>query len=115
MWSRREHAGLAPGSRIETGRRYVGELDRGGRRVWVEDGEGHRPLPCRGEGPPGGFVWGRVGIGARELSRSILLDATGNAMLAELHCRELTHQVISRLPEPRFELDREDVLAWIAR
>ena len=80
-----------------------------------EGGEGSRPLPYRGEGPPVGFAWGRVGIGARELSRSILLDATGNAMLAERHCRELTHQVISRLPEPRFELDREDVLAWIAR
>jgi hypothetical protein len=96
-------------------RRYVGELDGRDRQVWVEEGELRRALPWRGEGLPVGFEWGRIGIAARELSRAILLDATGNVMLAELHCREMAHQVVAHLPESGFELDREDVLAWLAR
>jgi hypothetical protein len=95
-------------------RRYVGELDSWGRQVWVDDGEVRRTLPYRGNGLPVGFAWSRGGIGARELSRSILFDATGNAALAERLCRELTHQVVAQLPELRFELSRGDVLAWLA-
>lgn len=108
-------AALAASSRATAGRRYVGELDGRSTRVWVEEDELRRALPYCGEERPVGFAWGRVGLEARELSRSILLDATGNAMLAELHCREMTHQLIAQLPEPGFELDREDVLAWLAR
>jgi Family of unknown function (DUF6166) len=96
-------------------RRYVGVLDGAGRRVWVEEGGTRRSLPFRGEGLPVGFAWSRCGLGARELSRSILCDATGNEALAERFCRELTHQVIARLPELSFELSRADVLAWLAR
>jgi Family of unknown function (DUF6166) len=96
-------------------RRYIGVLDGSGRRVWVDEDGARRSLPYRGEGLPVGFAWSRHGIGARELSRSILLDATGNEALAERYCRELTHQVIARLPELRFELSRDDVLAWLAR
>lgn len=96
-------------------RLYVGELDYWGRRVWIEEDGARRALPYRGEGLPVGFVWSRVGIGARELSRSILLDATGNQALAERFCRELTHEVIAALPVLGFELGHEDVLAWLAR
>jgi hypothetical protein len=53
----------------------------------IEEGGVRRALPYRGEGLPVTFVWSRVGIGARELVRSIL----------------------------GFELDRTDVLAWLAR
>jgi hypothetical protein len=96
-------------------RRYVGELDGRDRQVWVWEGELRRALPWWGERVAVGFEWGRVGIGARELARAILLDATGNVMLAELHCREMTHQVVAHLPESGFELGREEVLAWLAR
>jgi hypothetical protein len=96
-------------------RRYVGELDSFGRRVWVEEGGVRRALPYRGEGLPVTFVWSRVGIGARELARSILLDATDNPALAERFCRELTHEVIAALPILGFRLDRADVLTWLAR
>lgn len=96
-------------------RRYVGELHAWGRRVWVDDGKVRRTLRYGGgDGLRVGFAWGRGGTGARELSRSILLDATGNPALAERFCRELTHQVIVQLPELGFELGREDVLAWLA-
>ena len=56
---------------------------------------------------------GRRGIGARELSRSILHDATGSVALAERLCRDFTHEVIADLPDVGFELDREQVLSWL--
>jgi Family of unknown function (DUF6166) len=95
-------------------RRYVGELDSWGRRVWVDEGGTSRPLSYRGPGLPVPLAWGRRGIGARELSRAILLDATGNAALAERYCRELTHQIVAELPELGFDLSSEEVLAWLA-
>jgi hypothetical protein len=113
--SRDRPADTARGPEAVAERRYVGELDGRGRQVWVEEGERRRALPWRGERLPVGFEWGRIGIGARELARAILLDATDNVMVAEFHCREMTHQVVAHLPEPGFELDREDILAWLAR
>jgi hypothetical protein len=58
-----------------------------------------------------GFAWGRRGLGARELSRSLLHDATGSPALADRFCGEFTHEVVSRLPETGFELDWEEVLS----
>jgi hypothetical protein len=60
------------------------------------------------------YAWGRPGIGSRELARALLFDATGSAALAERFCRDLTHQVVARLPEPEFALERDDILAWLA-
>jgi hypothetical protein len=93
--------------------RYVGVSDWWGRHVWLERDGVRASLPYRGEVPVG-FAWGRRGICARELSRSILHDATGSAALAERFCRELTHEVVAELSEVSFELDREQVLSWLA-
>ena len=93
--------------------RYVGVSDWWGRHVWLERDGVRGSLPYRGEVPMG-FAWGRRGICARELSRSILHDATGSAALAERFCRDLTHEVVAGLPEVGFELDREQVLSWLA-
>jgi hypothetical protein len=93
--------------------RYVGVSDWWGRHVWLERDGTRSSLAYRGDEPLAGFVWGRRGLGARELSRSILHDATGSAMLAERFCRDLTHEVVSQLPEMGFELERSDVLAWL--
>jgi uncharacterized protein DUF6166 len=93
--------------------RYVGVSDWWGRHVWLERDGVRASLPYRGEVPVA-FAWGRRGICARELSRSILHDATGSAALAERFCRDLTHEVVAELPEVGFELDREQVLGWLA-
>jgi hypothetical protein len=93
--------------------RYVGVSDWWGRHVWLERDGVRGSLPYRGD-VPAGFAWGRRGICARELSRSILHDATGSAALAERFCRDLTHEVVAELPEVGFELDREQVLNWLA-
>jgi Na+-driven multidrug efflux pump len=52
-------------------------------------------------------------LGARELARAIIEDATGSPALAERHCRQMTHALIAQLPALGFELDRDDVLAWL--
>ncbi len=71
-----------------------------------------RPRP-RSDAPLAGFAWGRNGLAARELARSLIEEATGSSALAERHCRELTHSVIARLPALGFELTREDVLGCL--
>jgi hypothetical protein len=93
--------------------RYVGVADWWGFHVWIEDAGARRALPYRGEAPLAGFSWGRAGIGARELARAMIEDATGSSALAERHCREMTHALVAHLPALGFELDRDDVLAWL--
>lgn len=96
-----------------TSTRYVGVADWWGRHVWLEQGAIRSSLPYRGDQMVL-YVWGRRGIGARELSRAILVDATGSVALAERFCRDFTHDVVSELPDVGFELDREQVLDWLA-
>ncbi|HEX6458620.1 MAG TPA: DUF6166 domain-containing protein [Thermoleophilaceae bacterium] len=92
--------------------RYIGVADWWGRHVWLEQGGTRSSLPYRGD-EMALYVWGRRGIGARELARAILVDATGSVALAERLCRDFTHEVVAELPEVGFELDREQVLDWI--
>ena len=92
---------------------YVGVADWWGFHVWIEEGGSRRTLPYRGQAPLASFAWGRPGLGARELARSIIEHATGSPALAERHCRAMTHAVIADLPALGFELTREDVLAWL--
>jgi hypothetical protein len=94
--------------------RYVGVADWWGRHVWLERAGARRSLPYHGDDPLAAFAWGRRGIGARELSRSIIHDATGSTALAERLCRDFTHEVVAQLPEVGFELNREQVLTWLA-
>lgn len=93
--------------------RYVGVADWWGRHVWIE----HRDVRSVLQYSPGatiGFAWGRAGLGARELARSILRDAAGDQQLAESLHVAYVHDVIAALPDAGFELDRADVLAWLA-
>jgi hypothetical protein len=105
------NATLTPESTV----RYVGVADWWGVHVWIEEGGARRALPYRGDAPLAGFAWGRNGLAARELARSLIEDATGSPALAERHCRELTHAVVADLPALGFELTRDDVLSWLAR
>jgi hypothetical protein len=93
--------------------RYVGVADWWGFHVWIEEGGARRALPYRGDVPLASFSWGRAGIGARELARSIIEHATGSPALAERYCRDMTHAIVAQLPALGFELTRDDVLAWL--
>ncbi len=97
-----------------TSTRYIGVADWWGRHVWLERAGTRGSLPYRGEDQMAAYAWGRRGIGARELSRAILFDATGSVALADRFCRDFTHEVVADLPDVGFELDREQVLDWLA-
>ena len=56
--------------------RYLGVSDWWGRHVWVERAGVRTALRYRGEHRMPGFAWGRRGLAARELSRSLIEDAT---------------------------------------
>jgi uncharacterized protein DUF6166 len=103
------HATLTPTSTV----RYVGVADWWGFHVWIEEGSARSALPYRGDERLASFAWGRPGLAARELARSLIEHATGSPALAERHCRDLTHAVIAELPALGFELTREDVLSWL--
>jgi hypothetical protein len=94
--------------------RYVGVADWWGCHVWIEEGPARRALPYRGDLALAAFAWGRSGLAARELARSLIEHATGSPALAERHCRTMTHEVIADLPALGFELTREDILDWVA-
>jgi hypothetical protein len=93
---------------------YRGVADWWGRHVWVERDGIRGSLSHRGEDLGVSYAWGRSGIGVRELARALLFDATDNAALSERYCREFTHEVLARMPQPEFVLGRDDILAWIA-
>jgi hypothetical protein len=93
--------------------RYVGLNDWWGTHAWVESDGVRSALHACGDDLIAGFAWGCRGIAARELARAILADATGSPAVAERYCRDLTHAVIAGLPRTGFELDRDDVLAWL--
>lgn len=106
--SRTAHAtGAGPMSR------YVGVADWWGYHVWIERNGVRSTLRYHGDERMASFAWGRSGLAARELARSMLQDATGSPAVAERYCRELTHAVVARLPDEGFELSRDDVLAWL--
>jgi hypothetical protein len=63
-------------------RRYVGELDSWGRRVWVDEGGAHRPLPYRGPGLPVPFAWGLGPFGLSWVLLAGALSAAGGAAYA---------------------------------
>lgn len=93
--------------------RYVGVADWWGYHVWIERNGVRSTLRYRGDARMASFAWGRSGLAARELARSILHDATGSPAVAERYCRELTHAVVAQLPDEGFELSRDEVLDWL--
>jgi hypothetical protein len=93
---------------------YRGVADWWGGHVWVERDGIRGALSHPGEDFRVSYEWGRSGIGARELARALLFDATDNAALSERNCRDFVHEVLAHLPEPEFVLGRDEILAWIA-
>jgi hypothetical protein len=93
--------------------RYLGVADWWGRHVWVERAGVRTALRYHGDLRMPGFAWGRRGLAARELSRSLIYDATGSQMLAERYCRDFTLELVADLPEAGFTLERDDILAWL--
>jgi hypothetical protein len=93
---------------------YVGSSTQFGRKVSVERAGDPEPLRLAEPALTCGYAWGRSGSVPRDVARAILLDATGNEMLAERLCRPFTWEVVSALPPAEFTITRTEVLAWIS-
>lgn len=103
----------SPAGQLATDVAFTGISDWSGRQVWVERGGVQQPLAYRGDELSGGFAWGHYGYAARDLARSILHDATGSPVLAEMRCRDFAREVVAQLPADVFTLTHADVTAWL--
>jgi hypothetical protein len=92
---------------------YIGVTTAFGKTVFIGDETGLQTLRLGDPALTSGYTWGRAGPGPREVARAILIDATGNEMLAERLCRPFTWEVVSKLATDEFCITRADVLAWV--
>ena len=92
---------------------YLGTSTLIGRTAFVQHGDDRCTLPLRRSRRFKGYSWGRAGIGSRELARAILLDATGDEMLADRLCQRFTWEVVSRWSPDGFEVTGAAVLGWV--
>lgn len=104
---------LVPEQAEPTEPSYIGVTTAFGKTVFVGDEAGLKTLRLAGSTLTSGCTWGRAGPRPREVARAILIDATGNEMLAERLCRPFTWEVVSKLPPEEFCVTRADVLAWV--
>lgn len=90
---------------------YVGRLDEGRAVVYVVDARSVDRLLPAGEGPH----WGpEAGETTLDLARVLLADAGGTEPPADA-CRRFADQILLRLPQDGFALQRETVGAWLRR
>lgn len=106
-------SGIVLGQTEPTEPSYIGVTTAFGKTVFIGDEAGLQTLRLGGSALTIGYTWGRAGPGPREVARAILIDATGNEMLAERLCRPFTWEVVSKLPADEFRVTRADVLAWV--
>lgn len=104
---------FVPGQAEPTEPSYIGVTTAFGKTVFIGDEAGLQTLRLGDSALTSGYTWGRAGPGPREVARAILIDATGNEMLAERLCRPFTWEVVSKLPSDGFCITRKDVLAWV--
>ena len=96
----------APDSRI-----YVGRLDDGSPAVYAVGSTTVERL----HPPMGEMRWGAgAGDAALELARVLLTDASGSEPPADA-CRRFRDQILRRLPDDGFALQRDTVNAWLRR
>ena len=94
-----------PDSRI-----YVGRLDGGLPAVYAVDA-----LSVQRLHPTVSFGWGRgAGDAPLELARTLLTDAGGSEPPADASQR-FADQILGRLPQDGFALQRATVNAWLRR
>ena len=90
---------------------YVGRIEGGLPAVYAVDAARVEPL----RPVDGSLEWGRGATdAASELARVLLSDAAGSEPPAEV-CRRFSRQILGRLPQDGFALQRDTVNAWLRR
>ena len=60
------------------------------------------------------FAWGTDATAATELARVLLTDASGTEPPIDI-CGRFAHQILSRVPQDGFALQRDTINAWLRR
>lgn len=90
---------------------YVGRLEGGAPAIYAVDAATVERLHPSGEV----LEWGAGATDAASaLARVLLTDAAGVEPPAEV-CRRFSRQILGRLPQDGFALQRETVNAWLRR
>lgn len=90
---------------------YVGRLEGGSPAVYAVDAASAERLGSGGEA----LEWGKGATDAASaLARVLLADAAGTTAPSEV-CRRFSRQILGRLPQDGFALQRETVNAWLRR
>ena len=89
---------------------YVGRIDQGRPTVYAVEAVSVERLH-----PGDDLRWGAsAGDATLELARVLLTDAGGSEPPADA-CRGFSEQILTRLPDDGFALQRETVTAWLRR
>ena len=90
---------------------YVGRVEGGFPAVYAVDATGVEGLQAADEM----LEWGaEAADAASALARVLLVDAAGAEPPAEV-CRRFSREILMRLPQDGFALQRETVNAWLRR
>ncbi len=92
---------------------YVGKFTAFGRAVFVEHGNLSHPLMLGESEAACGLGWRRGGSDP-EISRALLLHATGDAKIASRLGADFATGILADLPPAGFRLSRVRVLEWVA-
>lgn len=92
---------------------YIGKWTAFGRAVFVEHGNLSHPLIVGESEAACGLGWRRGGSDP-EISRALLLHATGDAKIASRLGADFATGILADLPPAGFRLSRVRVLEWVA-
>ena len=63
---------------------------------------------------PSGFEWGFSGSGPAQLALALLLDHTGDPVMAQAHYQRFKADVVARWRDKEWRLDPNEIDAWLA-
>jgi len=89
---------------------YVGRLEEGRPEVYAVGQISVERL----EPTADPFEWGTDPAAAHELARVLLTNASGSEPPADI-CRRFCQQILSRVPQDGFALQRDTINAWLKR
>jgi len=99
-----------------TPRCYAGRRDPDGTSVTRPDGSplDLEPSLAVWRHSPSGFEWGFAGSGPAQLALALLLDHTGDSVVAQSHYQRFKVDVVARWRGMEWTLEPREIDAWLA-